>query len=177
MRPSDVVVRTSEARDRGGLDLLYRDAFPNEPLMPLVEALLDLAEGVTSLVAVRDGGVVGHVMFTRGRVAGSERSVALLGPLAVAPSAQRTGIGRALVAAGLSRLARCGVLRVLVLGDPAYYGRLGFETESGIMAPYELPPEWLPAWQSMTPPGADLADIRGRLELPVPWLDKALWSP
>lgn len=177
MRPSDVVVRTSEARDRGGLDLLYRDAFPNEPLMPLVEALLDLAEGVTSLVAVRDGCVVGHVMFTRGRVAGSDGPVALLGPLAVAPSAQRTGIGRAMVAAGLSQLARCGVLRVLVLGDPAYYGRLGFVTETDIRPPYELPSDWGPAWQSIAPAGVPFIDIRGGLELPVPWLDAALWSP
>jgi|LNFM01.1.fsa_nt_gb putative acetyltransferase len=177
MRTSDVVVRRSDGGDRVGLDLLYRDAFPNEPLMPLVEALLDLAEGVTSLVAVRDGCVVGHVMFTRGRVAGSDGPLALLGPLAVAPSAQRTGIGRALVAAGLSQLARCGVLRVLVLGDPAYYGRLGFVTETDIRPLYELPLDWGPAWQSTTPPGVGTLAIRGRLELPAPWLDKALWSP
>jgi putative acetyltransferase len=177
MGPSDVVVRMSEARDRSGLDRLYRDAFPNELLMPLVEALLDLAEGVTSLVAVRDGGVIGHVMFTCGRVAGSDRPVALLGPLAVAPSAQRTGIGRALVGTGLSRLARCGVLRALVLGDPAYYGRLGFVTETDVRPLYDLPLDWGPAWQSMTPPGVGTLAIRGRLELPAPWHDKALWSP
>ncbi len=177
MRPPDVVVRASEARDRDGLDLLYRDAFPNEPLMPLVEALLTFAEGVTSLVAVRDEGVVGHVMFTRGRVAGSDRPVALLGPLAVARAAQRTGIGRALVATGLSQLARCGVLRVLVLGDPAYYGRLGFVTETDIRPLHELPLGWGPAWQSIAPPGVGTFAIRGRLELPAPWLDKALWSP
>lgn len=177
MMARDVVIRRSEAHDVPELSRLYLAAFPSEPLMPVVDALLGEVGGVVSLVAVRESEVVGHIMFTLGHVDGSDRAVALLGPLAISPPWQRSGIGRRLVAAGLERSASKGVVRVLVLGDPAYYGRLGFATETDILPPYELPPGWLPAWQSIIPPGVHTIDVRGQLGLPAPWLDRALWAP
>lgn len=110
---------------------------------------------VLSLVAVdSSGAIVGHAGFSpvetdmRGRWFG-------LGPLSVMPARQRTGIGSALVRAGLAQLASQGAAGVVLVGDPAYYGRLGFAARPGLSCdgvpdPYvqglafEEPPAWKP---------------------------------
>lgn len=168
-------IRDSLRSDLSAIHDLYPAAFPDEDLLPLIRLLLDGRDDVMSLVAERDGALVGHVAFSHCTVTGSGARVALLGPLAVAPEAQRGGIGSALVRAGHERLAGQGVSRVLVLGDPAYYGRFGFRADDRIRPPYPMPPEWSSAWQSLdlTAPDASLA---GTLVVPAPWQDPALWS-
>ena len=103
--------------DRASIPHLYAAAFPQEELVPLVEALLSDPE-VLSLSAHLDDRLIGHILFTRGKLKGRSETVALLGPLAVHPDHQRQGIGKALIADGLSRLEAKGVTEVLVLGDP-----------------------------------------------------------
>jgi putative acetyltransferase len=102
---------------------------------PLVADLVDDlrthvdAERGTSLVAQTATGVVGHVMFTDALLDAPRRlvTVRVLSPLAVLPSAQRHGVGRALVTAGLQHESARGTPVVLLEGDPGYYSRLGFE--------------------------------------------------
>jgi putative acetyltransferase len=48
-------------------------------------------------------------------------------PLSVAPGHQRRGVGSALVMELLRRVGAAGWGFVLLLGDPAYYSRFGFE--------------------------------------------------
>jgi putative acetyltransferase len=50
-----------------------------------------------------------------------------LGPVAVTPARQRSGIGQALVRTGLARLKSTGAAGCVVLGDPAFYTRFGFK--------------------------------------------------
>lgn len=73
--------------------------------------------------------------------------VYLLSPVAVATAEQRSGLGSALIKAGLSELRSRDVVVVMTYGDPAYYGRFGFETVSveTVAAPYPLsmPIGWL----------------------------------
>jgi putative acetyltransferase len=174
--PDALHIRPTVASDLPSLAGLYRDAFPDENLLPLVGELLRQARGVLSLVAVQGGAVVGHVAFTICRIEGCPTAAALLGPLAVSPPAQRRGIASALVREGLQRLAQDGIARVLVLGDPRYYTRLGFATETAIEPPYTLPAEWRTAWQSLGL-GRDDTDCRGRLAVPPPWRRASLWAP
>ena len=171
-----IELRGSGPEDLSAIEALYGRAFPEEELRPLVQALLDEPRGVLSLVGLAGGSLAGHAAFTECGVAGSGAKVALLGPLAVDPDRQRGGIGTALVRAGLERLEAAGTARVLVLGDPAYYGRLGFAPEEGIAPPYPLPPEWRGAWQSLGPGGVG-RPARGRLVVPGPWRRRALWAP
>jgi putative acetyltransferase len=42
--------------------------------------------------------------------------------------------------------------------------------------PYELPPEWATAWQSVIL-GPNTRRAAGRLVLPQPWMQPALWAP
>jgi putative acetyltransferase len=169
-------IRDSNDADLPAIRRLYPDAFPDEDLLPLIGALLGERQGVLSLVAVRGPQLMGHAVFTLCEVQGHGSDVALLGPLAVAPASQRHGLGTALVEAGFRRLEDAGVRIVLVLGDPMYYSRFGFRSESRIEPPYPLPAEWAGAWQSKSLCEAKDRP-RGRLSVPRPWCNPALWAP
>ena len=172
----EIEIRESAPGDLISIEALYPDVFPNEDLLPLVTELLQEATIALSLVGIIGPSLVGHVIFTTCGVAGSSDKVALLGPLAVAPAWQRRGIGSALVRAGLQQLDSAGVTRVFVLGDPAYYGRLGFVPETRVVPPYPLPAEWRGAWQSRSLRSAEPPRL-GKLSVPQPWLQPALWAP
>ena len=100
----------------------------------LVEALRADGDVVAELAALRDGEVVGHVLFSRA-VPGS---IAALAPAAVRTDLQGQGIGGALIRAGLAACAAQGIEAVVVLGDPAYYGRFGF-APARVSSPYAGP--------------------------------------
>jgi len=169
-------IRTGVAADAAAIESLYPQAFPEEDLLPLVrDLLLDSAVAI-SLVGTIDAELVAHVIFTHCGVTGSSSKAALLAPLAVDPAWQRQGIGSTLVRAGLQRLKETDVDLVLVLGNPAYYRRLGFKQEDLVQPPYELPSDWSTAWQSryLT---EDAQPISGKLAVPDPWRQTALWAP
>lgn len=170
-----IEIRESVADDVSAVATIYPGAFPDEDLVPLVRDLLREKAGVLSLVATNGGTVVGHAVFTMGEVEGADAAVALLGPLCVDAARHRQGIGGAIVRAGLHRLEGAGVTSVFVLGDPAYYGRFGFMPEPRVLPPYQLPPEWTDAWQSLALRQAELP-LQGTLKLPEVWMQPALWT-
>jgi putative acetyltransferase len=176
--------------DRPEIDALYPEAFPDEELRPLVRELLEDHQNVLSLVARSGGQLVGHVIFTRcgvrgpgvsetvdskTRASGTGIRAALLGPLCAAPAFQRRGIGGALISEGLRRLAAEGIGPVYVLGDPSYYGRHGFEIETGVAAPVPIPADWREAWQSLSL-DPECRPSEGTLSVPAPWRDPSLWA-
>jgi len=116
---------------------------PNEAI--LVDALRRTAGTYLSLVAEKDGRVVGHIIFTEVRVesgAGSWDAVGLA-PMAVIPEHQRQGVGSQLVRLGLDACMRQGHSVVVVLGHPAYYPRFGFvpAVTKGLRCEYPVPDE------------------------------------
>ena len=171
-----IELRESLSADRTALKDLYLTAFPDEDLFPLVSELLSGKYDVLSLVAIFKGAVTSHLVFTMCSIAGINQKVALLGPVAVNPQFQRRGIGSALIREGFCSLKNEGVKQVYVLGDPAYYGRFGFEAQSKVIPPYPLPQEWLTAWQSISLLEAG-SDLQGVLSVPQPWLQPTLWAP
>lgn len=166
-------IRDAYSADQAGIEEIYPAAFPDEDLVPLVRSL-STAPQALSFVAVTDGSVVGHMAMTVCGVESSGSTVALVGPLAVAPGSQRLGYGTALIQAGIQRMEQSGCSLVCLLGDPAYYGRHGFAAEADVLPPYPLPAVWTAAWQSLP-----LSNPRpkGQLVVPGPWRDRALWSP
>lgn len=169
-------IRASTPVDLHAIETIYPDAFPNEDLLPLTRDLLRHQNEVLSLVGTVGPSLIGHVIFTKCSVDRRRSNVALLGPLAVASACQRKGVGSLMVRKGLQRLQHDGISQVLVLGDPAYYGRFGFLPETRIAPPYTLPAEWDTAWQSIRLGDVD-AFADGRVRLPKPWLHKELWAP
>jgi len=170
------MIRETTSGDIAQVLALYPLAFPEEELRPVVLALLKGRSDVLSLAEFDGNALVAHVLFTICETEGLDRTGALLAPLGVVPSHQRRGVGSSLVHAGLERLEKRGIRQVFVLGDPAYYQRFGFSPERQVLAPYAIPEEWADAWQSMLlATQAPLAP--GRLSLPEPWMNPALWKP
>jgi putative acetyltransferase len=169
-------IRESRRDDSAAIESLYLEAFPDENLLPLVRDLLSDMVVAISLVGTIDTRIAGNAIFTKCGVVENTVNAALLGPLAVAPAWQRQGIGSAIVRAGLRRLKDEKINRVFVLGDPAYYGRLGFLPESLVEPPFPLPAEWDGAWQSQNL-GETASARAGKLLVPPQWLQPALWAP
>ena len=95
------------------------------------------------LVAVRDGRVIGQVTCSYGTLtdpAGGRRRLVGVGPVAVRPDEQGTGVGRALLSTLIGRAREAGEAALVLLGDPAFYGRFGFRSAAdvGITAPDPL---------------------------------------
>lgn len=77
-----------------------------------------------SYVALVDDDIVATVRLTpvnAGSLAGH-----LLGPLAVRPAFKNLGIGKELVRISVAEALRLGSEGVILIGDPPYYGPLGF---------------------------------------------------
>jgi putative acetyltransferase len=119
-----VIVRPEQPEDRPASIEVERSAFGQPLEASIVEAVRD-EPGSFAFVAEHDGAVIGHVQMSRAWVGADE--VLALGPIAVAPDRQGAGTGAALVAAALEEARRRGEMAVILLGSPAYYGRLGFE--------------------------------------------------
>lgn len=108
----------------------------------MVDALRQNGKFVLSLVAVVEGEIVGHILFTPATFDDSAPALHLLGlgPLAVKVAHQNRGIGSALVREGLDEVRRLGYGSVILYGHPTYYPRFGFRParEFGILPDHEM---------------------------------------
>lgn len=95
----------------------------------LVERLRANCSQTLSLVAESEGQLVGHALFSPVSIEGCDALAGGmgLGPVSVLPGFQRRGIGSHLIREGLAVLRARNTPYVCVLGDPAFYGRFGFE--------------------------------------------------
>jgi putative acetyltransferase len=147
-------IREELPADFTTVDELETLAFGRPLEAELVIALRDHAKVTLSLVAEQDGQIVGHVLFSPGRIVGPHgvTPVQAMAPVAVLPSHQGHGIGSALVQAGLEALREAGVGIVIVEGNPRYYTRFGFTdaTPLGITCEFNPPPGCFMV-QSFTP--------------------------
>ncbi|MGI9521559.1 MAG: GNAT family N-acetyltransferase [Hyphomicrobiaceae bacterium] len=172
----DLTIRKTEAGDLAAIEALYRDAFPEEDLLPLVSELMQTASIALSLAATVGSSLVGHIVLSRCELVETKFRVALLGPLCVASTWRKMGIGGTLVRNGLQLMDEEGMVLACVLGDPAYYGRFGFSPEKDVRPPYPLPDAWCAAWQSIKF-GQSNATYIGQLVPPEPWQRPAFWAP
>ena len=144
-----MIVRPETPADHDQIARLLTDAFGGPAEARLVDLLRAGPAYVPelALVAEVDGSVVGHILFTVVTVDGVPALA--LAPMAVTPSRQRTGIGSALVRAGLTRAEARPEAAVIVLGHPDYYPRFGFQRARafGIEPPWPgVPDEAFLVW-------------------------------
>ncbi len=100
-----------------------------------------------SLVAVEDGKIVGHILFTKITI--GEYIELALAPLSVLPAYQRRAIGLALIREGHRIAKQLGYGYSVVLGSPTYYPRAGYLPASlyGIEAPFKVQDEYFMAFK------------------------------
>lgn len=166
------MIRAERSDDAAAVDRVVAEAFGGRPEADLVIALrtFDSSQPSWSFVAVtgEPERIVGHVMISRAHLVDGDHRwpVATLAPLAVAPDAQRQGVGKALVRHALAVVDSAGEPLVALEGDPGYYGRLGFVAAHRLGIEMDLP-DWAPAEaaQVMTL-AAHRPEMAGHLDLP-----------
>ena len=121
-------IRKERREDFAAIHRVEAQAFGRAAEADLVNALREAGAFVLSLVALRDGEIVGHILFTRGAIEdnSSEFDALALAPLAVLPKYHSQGIGTQLMEKGLEMCKEAGHEAVFLLGHPNYYPRFGF---------------------------------------------------
>ena len=89
-----------------------------------------------SLVAEQAGEIIGHIAFSPVTINGEQKGWFGLGPVSVHPDYQRQGIGSALINAGLEQIHTAAAQGCVLLGNPAYYSRFGFEPCPNLRYPH-----------------------------------------
>lgn len=126
-----IKIRHEETKDIEQVQEIVRAAFPTDAESKLVDALRANGKAIISLIAVDHDQVLGHILFSPVSTAPPSEAKGIgLAPVAVRPSLQSKGIGSALIGEGLRRSRERGYDYCVVLGDPRYYSRFGFEKAS-----------------------------------------------
>jgi putative acetyltransferase len=136
----EFTIRLERPSDVDAIGDLVRAAFLGMPYAAgdeaeLVEALRGQNALSVSLVAEREGTIVGQIAFSPARPPRGTLGWYALGPLAVLPPHQRAGIGSALVHAGLESISELGAKGCILTGNSSYYSRFGFK-----LSPENAPP-------------------------------------
>lgn len=142
-----IFIHQEEPGEATGIITVHERAFPRPAEAALVDLLRQAGKATISFVAYEHRTVVGHILFSpvslepeipRMRGLG-------LGPVAVLPEYQRRGIGSNLICLGLAASKKYGFDFVVVLGNPGYYHRFGFQTASryGLCNEYGVQEEFM----------------------------------
>ena len=138
---SAFTIRASKPKDVAAIHSIHKAAFESETEANLVRSLFEDGDVVLSLVAECGEQIVGSVIYSRLLIDGENKRANALAPISVLPERQSQGIGGALIGQAHAHLKAAGESLVFVLGDPAYYRRFGFSTESAsaFRTPYDGP--------------------------------------
>ena len=105
----------------------------------ILRALRAANELALSIVAEEQGRIIGHVALSPVAITSHDgRQTAGwygLGPISVLPARQRQAIGARLMHQALSGLRDRRAAGCVLLGDPAYYQRFGFQADAGLQLP------------------------------------------
>lgn len=142
-----ISIRSEKPEDYKSIYDLNKLAFNGEVEAKLVNNLRETKGFVPelSLVAIKDGEVVGHILFSIIHIQTDTNKIPVLAlaPMAVLPKHQKQGIGSMLVGEGLKKCKELGYKAVILVGHPDYYPRFGFThaKEKGLKLPFDAPDE------------------------------------
>lgn len=138
-----ILVRTETPGDRDAIRSVNKAAFGVSVEADLIDRLRADGDLLLSLVAEGENGIVGYCGFSRLTIEknGEHANGVSLGPVAVLPREQKHGIGQKMVRDGIARLKAEGETLIIVLGEPAYYSRVGFDVAAAaaFRTPYDGP--------------------------------------
>ena len=101
----------------------------------IVEALREADALTVSLVAECEGRIVGHIAVSPVTISDGTEAWYGLGPVSVQPEEQGKGIGSKMMRAALDALILEGAKGCVLLGEPAFYGRFGFQQQAELILP------------------------------------------
>ena len=126
------MIRKETVKDIQDIRMLNDLVFSGPVEGAIVDAIRKKSPESLSLVAVKNGKIIGHIFFSPVDITGLDGIQAMgLGPMAVLPEYQKQGIGSALIKHGISQLQELGCIVVVVLGHAEYYPKFGFSPGSG----------------------------------------------
>jgi putative acetyltransferase len=144
-----LMIAEEDHDDELAIDEVLAAAFGRDDEAELVMSLRGRRGLEFAAVMKLDDEVIGHVAYSAVNVGGiaSDPPVLALAPVAVDPAHQRQGYGSKLIHWAQDEVARRGFPAVIVVGEPAFYGRFGFEPASRfeIVCPFEVPGEYFMA--------------------------------
>ena len=138
MTIQDVLIRDEQSSDYAAISDVTAAAFAtmeisNHKEQFIIEALRSAEVLTVSLVAELNGRIVGHIAFSPVNMSDGTTGWYGLGPVSVHPDYQRSGIGKALVLEGLSRLKAIDAKGCCLVGHPEYYPQFGFVNAKGLI--------------------------------------------
>jgi len=162
-------IRAELPEDREAIHRLHQAAFGGNAEANLVDALRDSGDLEVSLVAARQGDVIGHILFSRVLIVTAQGNVPALSlaPMAIQPAFQRNGIGTCMMQIGLECCRTKGHQIVLVLGHPEFYRRFGFS--SGLAEQIASPFGGGEAWMAQELVQGAMNGMVGRVEFSPPF--------
>ncbi|QSG05714.1 GNAT family N-acetyltransferase [Halapricum desulfuricans] len=166
-----VDIEPAATADPEAIHAVLTAAFEDETEAELVDVLReeDALREDCSALARSDGDPVGFVAVSDADLPDvSGVDIAVLGPVGVVPDRQGEGIGSELVRTAMRCCVRAGCAAVVLEGDPAFYGRFGFEPASayGLESDLDPPPGAFQVWPCR--PGA-LEGVSGEVRHPIPF--------
>lgn len=142
----NLILRNEQDQDVDAIFKLTESAFKNAEHTDhteqfIVNALRKAQLLTLSIVAEREQQIIGHVAISPVQISSGAPNWYGLGPISVAPEYQQQGVGSALMQHSLQQLKQLGASGCVVLGDPAYYSKFGFNviqelTLAGVPAEY-----------------------------------------
>lgn len=137
LKYNEIEIRMETKDDWYNVELMTQHAFWNKHHLGcdehyLVHKLRRDKEYLPELsrIALKDGKVIGCIMFSKAYVADGTKTHEILtfGPLCVDPEWQGCGVGELLLKETMKLAADKGYKGIVILGEPDYYPRLGFKT-------------------------------------------------
>lgn len=124
-----ILIRPEEPADIQRIYAIEAAAFQRPDEADLVNRLRDAGAVWLSQVALLDGSIVGHALYSMATVSdgAAVHEYPALGPIAVAKAWQKQGIGAKLIQAGLRAAKDAGYSLMFLVGHPTYYPRFGFQ--------------------------------------------------
>ena len=143
---TEISIRPEDKRDIDRVTEIIQAAFKdhsysNQKEHLLVTELRNRGKLALSLVAEIESHLVGHIGFSRVFIDGDHVDWYGLAPVSVDPAYQNQRVGSKLITSGLAELKKRGARGCVVLGEPNYYERFGFQHHEELTmedAPQEL---------------------------------------
>ncbi len=142
---NDLVIRLETEKDYDKVENVTREAFWNVYRPGCLEHFVlhcyrSRAEFIAelSLIAEKDGQIVGHVMYSNAELLcdnGNVLPIATFGPLSILPTEQGKGYGSALLTYSIGKAKELGFKAIAITGNYDFYKRFGFVIgkEKGIL--------------------------------------------